>query len=129
MTQSFRQCIAVVAFGLALAGCGAGVGGSSADDNLSRFLVAPDRFSLYNCQALADKATETAARQKELEALMAKAGPDGAGPLASSIAYRPEYLELTGDMNEMRRTAAAKNCKFVPGVDNPKGQASDKVIR
>jgi hypothetical protein len=129
MTVNFKTLIGTAIMAMTLAGCGAGVGGSSADDNMSRFLVAPDRFSLYNCQALADKATTTAARQKELEALMVKAGPDGAGPLASSIAYRPEYLELNGDMNELRKAAVIKNCKFVPGVDNLKGQVSDKVIR
>jgi hypothetical protein len=119
MTLNFRPFIAAALLASALAGCG--TGGSSSDDKMSRFLVAPDKFTLYNCQALADKATETAARQKELEGLMAKAGPDGAGPLASSLVYRPEYLELNGDMNELRKAAAAKDCKFVPGVDNPKG--------
>jgi hypothetical protein len=60
---------------------------------------------------------------------MAKAGADTSGRLVSSMAYRPEYLERRGEMIELRRVAAEKNCKFVPGVDKPGARASDNAIR
>ena len=60
---------------------------------------------------------------------MAKAGEGSGGQLVSSVAYRPEYLERRGEMVELRRVAAEKNCKFVPGADNPGARASDKAIR
>ena len=60
---------------------------------------------------------------------MAKAGDGPDGRLVSSLSYRPEYLQLRGEMNELRNAAVAKNCKFVPGVDNPGGRASDGAVR
>ena len=40
------------------------------------------------------------------------------------MAYRPEYLQLRGEMDQLRKTAGEKNCKFVPG-----GRTSDLVVR
>jgi hypothetical protein len=106
-----------------LSGCG------TSDDQMGRLLVAPDKFVLYNCAQLAEAARTTAVRERELQQLMAKAGVDSAGQLASALAYRPEYLMVRGDMNELRKAAAAKNCKFVPGAENPGGPASDNAVR
>jgi hypothetical protein len=69
------------------------------------------------------------AREKELTGLMIKAGPGADGQLASSIAYRPEYLELHGEMNELRKTAAVKNCKPIPALETPEGLTSDNALR
>ena len=129
MTASgkFHHLAVAATLAASLAGCASS--GGSADDKMGRFLVAPDMFLLYNCPELAEKAMATAARLKELERLMAKAGPGADGRLVSTVAYRPEYLERRGEMNELRNAAAAKNCKFVPGVDNPGGWTSDSVVR
>jgi hypothetical protein len=113
----------VVAAVLATALCGCAAGGT-ADDKVGRFLVAPDKFALYSCADIAEKSTATAARERELERLMAKAGEGAGGRLVSTVAYRPEYLELHGEMNELRIAAAAKDCKFVPGADS----AGDKAL-
>ena len=86
------------------------------DDKMGRFFVAPDKYTLYNCDQLQVAAFATRTRELELEALIAKAGPSAAGNLAADMAYRPEYYQVHGEMNELRRTAAEKNCKFVPGV-------------
>jgi hypothetical protein len=115
------QLAALLAAGL-LAGCA--VQGGAADERVGQFLVAPGKFVLYDCAQLAQQAATTGAREKELEALIAKAGPGSDGRLVSSIAYRPEYLEVHGEMNELRNAAAAKNCDFVPGVS-----ISDKTVR
>jgi hypothetical protein len=104
------------------------VGGGS-DDTASRFLVAPGKFVLYSCPQIAEQAKTTAARERELQRLMAKANVDAGGRLVSAMAYRPEYLERRGEMNELRKAAAAKNCKSMPGLDNPDGRASDDAIR
>lgn len=117
----FPQFAALLAAGL-LAGCAVQSGAS--DDKMARFLVAPGKFVLYDCAQLAQQSATTGAREKELEALIAKAGPGSDGRLVSSIAYRPEYLEVHGEMNELRNAAAAKNCDFVPGAT-----ISDKVVR
>ncbi len=125
-----NYCKFPVVIGLAtlLASCVSSQQGST-DDKLSGLLVAPGKFVLYTCPEIAEKAAATAKRQRELEALMAKAGTSGAGGLVSAVAYRPEYLETRGDMNELRRAAAEKGCKFVPGVDQPGARASDKLVR
>jgi hypothetical protein len=62
---------------MALCGC-------ASDEAASRFLVQPDRYFLYNCEALATAAQANAVRQRELEALMTKAGVDTGGRLVSS---------------------------------------------
>jgi hypothetical protein len=46
----------------------------------------------------------------------------------SQMAYRPEYLQLRGEMNELRRTSAEKKCKPVTIVV-PGARVSDGVVR
>ena len=123
---NIRCLIAAALLAASLAGCSAGGGG---DDSLARFYVAPDRFVLFNCEQIATKAASTSARIKELQALMTKAGTSSDGRLASAIAYRPEYVTLRGDMNELRRTAATKNCKSMPELEYFEGRASDNAVR
>ena len=106
-----------------LSGCAA------SDDSAARFLVAPDQYVLFNCVQIAEAAYANIIRQRELEKLMAKAGTDSAGRFVSGMTYRPEYLQLRGDMTELRKEAASKHCKFTPGVDVPGGRASDQVVR
>lgn len=113
---TFRILIAALA-ALMLSGC-------ASDESASRFLVAPDKYVLYSCPEIATESQANLTRQRELEMLMAKAGPDSGGQIASAMAYRPEYLQLRGQMEQMRKAAADKNCRFVPG-----GRTSDQVVR
>ena len=122
-----RPLVAIALLVALLSGC-ASSGGPS-DETVGRVLFAPGKFALYTCAELADRATANVARQHVLEGLMAKAGEGAGGRMVSSVAYRPEYLELRGEMVELRRAAAAKDCKFVPGVDKPGARASDSAIR
>jgi hypothetical protein len=124
---NFRYLVAASLFAASLSGCTAP--GGSADDGIARFFVAPDQFVLFNCEQLAARATVLAARQKELQGLMAQAGPAADGQLVSALAYRPEYISLRGDMIELRKAAAAKNCKSMPALENPAGRTSDSAVR
>ena len=90
---------------MALCGC-------ASDEMAGRFLTTPDKYVLYNCEALATAAQGNADRQRELKALMTKAGVDGGGRLVSDMAYQPEYLQLRGLMDQLRKTAAEKNCNL-----------------
>jgi hypothetical protein len=94
------------------------------DDKMGRIYVAPDKYTLYNCQQLQVTAAAMRVRELELEALIAKAGPSAAGNLAADMAYRPEYYQVHGEMNELRRSSAEKNCKFVPGEPVPGTKAA-----
>lgn len=101
-------------------GCGALVAlltacAATPDNSAGSLLVAPGKYTLYNCAQIAQAATVNETRQRELEGLIAKAGPGAAGGLVAAAAYKPEYYQLRGEITEMRRTAAEKNCKFVPG--------------
>ena len=129
MTDSgkIRPLVAIVLLAATLPGCTSS--GGTSDETAGRFLFAPGGFALYSCAEIADRATANIARQHVLEGLMAKAGADTGGRLVSSVAYRPEYLELRGEMVELRRVAAEKDCKFVPGADKPGARASDSAIR
>ena len=110
-----------------LSGCTSS--GGTSDETLGRILFSPGKYALYTCPEIADRVTANVARQRVLEGLMAKAGAGSGGRMVSSVAYRPEYLELRGEMVELRRVAAEKNCKFVPGVDNPGARVSDSAVR
>jgi hypothetical protein len=121
MTTRIPLMIGAVASAL-LSGCAA------SDDTSARFLVQPDRYQLYGCRELAEAAQTIGARERELEELMTKAGSDASGRAVSSVAYRPEYLQLRGLMNEIRRTAAEKKCKI--NLDAASGaRVSDQAIR
>jgi hypothetical protein len=94
-----------------LSGCG------MSDDKLARVLVAPGQYVTYRCVDIAERVKSIAGRQRELKALMAKAGPSAGGRLVSATTYRPEYLNLHGEMLDLRRTARDKKCNFVPSEE------------
>jgi hypothetical protein len=118
--QTFRCAYSTAAFAAALCACASA---RADDDMLSRFLVAPGKFVLFNCQQLDRQARENERRMRELEALMAKSG----SALANAVAYRPEYLQLRGELADIRREAADKKCKSMPG-ERP-AAAGGAVIR
>jgi len=104
-----------------LGGC---ISASADDDMLSRFLVAPGKYVLFNCQQLDVQAKTNERRMRELEALMAKSGSE----LANAIAYRPEYLQLRGELSDIRHEAADKKCKAAPGEAAPR-RINGAIIR
>jgi hypothetical protein len=122
--RSHRRTLAAALAALTLTAC---AGGN--DDAAARFLVAPGRYALFNCKQLAQQAAVNVERQRELEGLMAQAGTGSGGRLVSSVAYRPEYLTLRGELSDMRQTAVDKKCDFVPGEDPGATAASSRAIR
>ena len=114
--MSLRSLTTVGTLALLLGGC------AMSDDKLAQMLVAPDKFALYRCEEMATRAKELAVREAELKALMVRAGTGSGGELVSTVAYRPEYLSVQGEMIELRRTAAEKKCAPIPelaGVTGP----------
>jgi hypothetical protein len=98
---------------LALVAVLGGTGAAPADDEaISKFLVAPGKYILFNCQQLDVQAKANQKRIAELEALMAKSGNE----FANAVAYRPEYLQLRGEMADLRHEAVDKKCKTAPGA-------------
>jgi hypothetical protein len=87
-----------------LAGC------TVTDDRVAGLLSDPGRYVNYSCPQIVVTLRTSIERQRELEQLTAKAGNDAGGRLVSATTYRPEYLALRGDVNDLRRTAAGKQC-------------------
>lgn len=110
---------------LALAAWLGGAGAVLADDDaMSKFLVAPGKYILFNCQQLDVAAKTNQKRMAELEALMAKSGSE----FANMVAYRPEYLQLRGEVADIQHEAADKKCKSTPGAGAPR-RVNGAIIR
>jgi hypothetical protein len=95
----------------------------------SSLLVAPGKYDIYTCAQIADRMQDVDTEGKKLEGLMARASQDASGRFVSNIAYEPDYLTNRGEMNELRKSAAAKNCTNLPVAVAPGKRASDTVIR
>jgi hypothetical protein len=125
-TAKIQRLSAVALLAGALAGC---TTSGSSDDRMSRLITSPNKFVLYNCDAIAVQTTNLTTREKELERLMAKAGTALDGQLVSTVAYRPEYLSVHGDLNELRAASVAKNCKAGPAPGKAGGRSSETIAR
>jgi hypothetical protein len=118
--------LALLTLAAPLAGC------AMSDDNLSRALVAPGRYTLYTCPELYTEAKSISSRQHELEGLMAKAGTGVGGEVANSLTYRPDYLSNRGLLRDVHEEAATKNCNQADVdkaiADGAKAPASGPVM-
>jgi hypothetical protein len=94
---------AALALAAGLAGCGV-------NDELASAMVQPGKYTLYTCQDMTLRAREAAARERELKDLMEKAEKGSGGGLVNTLAYRNDYLTARGEVIELERAAAAKNC-------------------
>jgi hypothetical protein len=101
--------VPLMALALPLAGC------ETTSDPLATVVTAPGQYELYDCPAIKVTATGIVGRQRQLEDLMARANQGPVGGLISATTYKPEYVTLRGKLSQLRRVAAEKNCKFVPG--------------
>ena len=80
-----------------------------------RLAAAPDKYILWSCGEMANEARDIAGREHDLEALMKKAEVDAGGRFVSAIAYQPEYSQLCGQLDQVRKSAAEKTAIF-PGA-------------
>jgi hypothetical protein len=110
------RAIVIAGLGLTLAGCGTREPGESIG---GRLLVAPGKFINYTCQQLEIRANGVAGRRKQLDQLMTKAGTTPDGRFVSLMAYQAEYTETGADLAELRRAAAAKECKPIASLQTP----------
>jgi len=104
--MTLTRCITLTAATL-LAGC------ALSEEQAGRILVSPNKYEFYQCDDIDRALADREKRREELEALMVKAGP-GTGAFVSDIAYKPEYLQVRGQIDQLRRTAADKHCDTAP---------------
>ncbi len=123
-SRRVRQGAALLSVALAvlLSACGT-------SQQMSSLLVAPGKYDIYTCPQIADQMQVTETEGQRLEGLMARASKDASGQFISNIAYEPDYLANRGEMHELRKSAAAKNCPNLPAAAAPAGRAGDKTTR
>ena len=100
--------------------------GTSGD--VSGLLVSPGKYDIYTCPQIADRMQEVVEQDQKLEALMARASKETSGEVVNAVAYDPEHQANRGEMRELRKSAAAKNCSNLPSA-SPDARASDQAIR
>lgn len=116
MMNNSKTLAALGLLALTLAGCSTSGGGPS---GAQRIFVAPDKFVLYSCPHLEQRALGVVTRRKQLAQLIAKASTTADGRLVSLLAYESEYTETGADLAELRRAAADKNCPPIKVLAQP----------
>ena len=94
---------AVLAGGLG--GCG-----SISDRTAAAAFTSPGKYNVYTCQDMDTAMLVLRARQVELEQLMARASQGAGGEFVNTIAYRGEYAQRRGDLIELAKAKADKQC-------------------
>ena len=104
-----RFAVAMAALAVAmLAGCATQYG--APDDSMGSYMVSPGKYQLYSCAQMAELEPSLRTREGELVVLIAKAESGPGGAIAATLAYRAEYLQTRGELAELGRATAAKNC-------------------
>jgi len=103
----WRSAGAVVAIlmAAAVAGCG-----SISERTAAAAFTSPGKYDIYTCGDIERTALGLRTRQLELEQLMARASLGAGGEFASIIAYRGEYAQGRGELVELGRAKANKQC-------------------
>jgi hypothetical protein len=80
----------LLVLGLSLDGC------ADMSDTMSTAFADPAKYDLYDCKQLETERKSLATRAAELQGLMAKAETGVAGPVVAELAYRNEYVSISG---------------------------------
>ena len=102
--HGFRLTAAMLTI-VGLAGC------ASISEQTARVIfAAPAKFDDKNCQEIENLITGNRARQKDLEQLMARADQAPSGGFVNAIAYRPDYVQVRGDLERLAKAREDKQC-------------------
>ncbi|HKY86268.1 MAG TPA: hypothetical protein VJL90_05875 [Pseudorhodoplanes sp.] len=93
-----------LAVALLLAGC-------ALRDDQALSMVNRGKYSLYDCHAIGNQARESSIRERELATAIEKASRGPGGELIINSVYRPEYLTVKGELQELELMANKKNCR------------------
>jgi hypothetical protein len=88
-----------------LAGCG-----TISDRTAAAAFTSPGKYDIFTCDDVERIMTALRVRQVELEQLMARASQGVAGEFVNTIAYRGEYAQGRGDLIELAKAKADKQC-------------------
>jgi hypothetical protein len=90
---------------LGLAGCG-----TITDETAGRATVSPGKYDIYPCPNIEAQIQSVQRRRTELEQLMARSSQSAGGEFVNALAYRTEYLQTGGDLEELARASSDKKC-------------------
>lgn len=85
--------------------------GCTLPDDQALTMVNRGKYSLYDCHAIATQVRETSRREQELRTAIEKASRGPGGELIIATVYRPEYLTVKGELQELELMANQKNCR------------------
>jgi hypothetical protein len=90
---------------IGMAGCG-----SVNDRTWAGAFTSPGKYDIYTCSEIERQANSIQIRQTELEQLMGRASQSSSGTFVNTIAYRGEYAQGRGELAELARAKADKQC-------------------
>ncbi len=90
-----------------LAGCG-----SLSEQFGGSVWVTPGKYAYHSCKHLVPAERAQAARQKELEELMARAAQGTGGQAIGQMVYRTEYQQTVGERQAIVAELGRKRCSF-----------------
>ena len=94
-----------------------GLGGCAGmSDGMSTAFADPAKYELYDCKQLDTARKELAARQADLQRLMAKAETGAAGTVVAELAYRNEYIAVRGQTRFAEEAGERNRCQNAPPV-------------
>jgi hypothetical protein len=96
---------AALTLALGLAGCG-----SLSDETAGRAMMAPGRYDTFPCPNIDERIQAVRTRRIELEQLMARSSQSAGGEFVNALAYRSEYVQTGGELQELARASADKKC-------------------
>lgn len=80
------------------------------EERMGSFVTAPGKYQFHTCAHLVQTTAGLRVRERELDNLIVRAESGAGGGFVSAIAYRPELLQVRGNLAEVRREETAKNC-------------------
>jgi len=73
-------------------------------------MTAPGRYDIYPCPNIEARLTDVQKRRTELEQLMARSAQSPGGEFINAMAYRSEYVQAGGELEELARASSEKKC-------------------
>jgi hypothetical protein len=101
-----RTTIGLLVLAAALAGCAA------MDDKIGtgNFFIQPGKFQFLKCPDLAQRYLGTSAREKQIVALMDRAGHDTVGTLIGATTYGTDLKQVRAESELLQQTMREKGC-------------------
>ena len=97
---------------LALSGLVTGC--AEVSDTISPAFADPAKYDLYECKQLEPERKTLAAREKELQGLMAKAETGVGGTVVSEMVYRNDYIAVHGQQKLAEEAWRRNKCQETP---------------